>query len=161
MISYKAAHASHRSCESFWSRRLCNTNVLLVCHDLWRGTREYVMDNFTFNDKANYKMSKTCATTAPSRQKHRKMYQWGLQHVQDGSNMTGTNCDLFTHKQSRSYLNHLVTSQLNYQLHAEMTEFLSSPVGYHSCINPTPVITVQNPTQLHHVLHTLHCQLHC
>ena len=29
-------------------------------------------------------------------------------HIQGGSNMTGTNCDLFTHKQSRSYLNHLV-----------------------------------------------------
>ena len=29
-------------------------------------------------------------------------------HVQGGSNMTGTNCDLFTHNQSRSYLNHLV-----------------------------------------------------
>ena len=28
--------------------------------------------------------------------------------VQRGSNMTGTNCDLFTHKSSRSYLNHLV-----------------------------------------------------
>jgi hypothetical protein len=28
--------------------------------------------------------------------------------IQGGSNMTGTNCDLFTHKQSRSYLNHLV-----------------------------------------------------
>jgi hypothetical protein len=28
--------------------------------------------------------------------------------IQDGSNMTGTNCDLFTHKSSRSYLNHLV-----------------------------------------------------
>ena len=27
--------------------------------------------------------------------------------LQGGSNMTGTNCDLFTHKQSRSYLNHL------------------------------------------------------
>jgi hypothetical protein len=27
---------------------------------------------------------------------------------QGGSNMTGTNCDLFTHKSSRSYLNHLV-----------------------------------------------------
>jgi hypothetical protein len=27
---------------------------------------------------------------------------------QGGSNMTGTNCDLFTHKQSRSCLNHLV-----------------------------------------------------
>jgi hypothetical protein len=31
-------------------------------------------------------------------------------HVQGGSNMTGTNCDLFTHKSSRSYLNHLVVS---------------------------------------------------
>jgi hypothetical protein len=28
--------------------------------------------------------------------------------VQGASNMTGTNCDLFTHKSSRSYLNHLV-----------------------------------------------------
>jgi hypothetical protein len=31
-------------------------------------------------------------------------------HIQGGSNMTGTNCDLFTHKSSRSYLNHLVIS---------------------------------------------------
>jgi phosphatidylserine decarboxylase len=29
-------------------------------------------------------------------------------HVQGDSNMTGTNCDLFTHKSSWSYLNHLV-----------------------------------------------------
>ena len=28
--------------------------------------------------------------------------------LQGGSNMTGTKCDLFTHNQSRSYLNHLV-----------------------------------------------------
>ena len=28
--------------------------------------------------------------------------------IQGGSNMTGTNSDLFAHKQSRSYLNHLV-----------------------------------------------------
>ena len=28
--------------------------------------------------------------------------------IQGGSNMTGTNCDLFTHKSSPSYLNHLV-----------------------------------------------------
>jgi hypothetical protein len=28
--------------------------------------------------------------------------------VQGGSNLTGTNCDLFTHKSFRSYLNHLV-----------------------------------------------------
>jgi hypothetical protein len=32
--------------------------------------------------------------------------------VQGGSNMTGTNCDLFTHNQSRSYLNHLVPTTL-------------------------------------------------
>ena len=32
-----------------------------------------------------------------------------LTNVQGGSNMTGTNCDLFTHKSSRSYLNHLVS----------------------------------------------------
>jgi hypothetical protein len=28
--------------------------------------------------------------------------------IQGGSNMTGTNCDLFTHRSSWSYLNHLV-----------------------------------------------------
>jgi hypothetical protein len=29
-------------------------------------------------------------------------------YIQGGSNMTGSNCDLFTHKSSLSYLNHLV-----------------------------------------------------
>jgi hypothetical protein len=33
---------------------------------------------------------------------------YGIQDIQGGSNMTRTNCDLFTHKSSRSYLNHLV-----------------------------------------------------
>ena len=33
-----------------------------------------------------------------------------MHRIQGGSNMTGTNCDLFTHNQSRSYLNHLVYS---------------------------------------------------
>jgi hypothetical protein len=32
-----------------------------------------------------------------------------VSNIQGGSNMTGTNCDLFTHKLSRSYLNHLVS----------------------------------------------------
>ena len=31
--------------------------------------------------------------------------------LQGASNMTGTNCDMFTHKSSRSYLNHLVLLQ--------------------------------------------------
>jgi hypothetical protein len=34
-----------------------------------------------------------------------------LPFMQGGSNMTGTNCDLFTHNQSRSYLNHLVPAE--------------------------------------------------
>jgi len=32
--------------------------------------------------------------------------------IQGGSNMTGTDCGLFTHNQSRSYLNHLVLQNL-------------------------------------------------
>jgi hypothetical protein len=40
-----------------------------------------------------------------------------LRHViQGGSNMTGTNCDLFTHNQSRSYLNHLVFNKVKGKL---------------------------------------------
>jgi hypothetical protein len=35
--------------------------------------------------------------------------------------MTGTNCDLFTHKSSRSYLNHLVYATLNF-LHSFLAE---------------------------------------
>jgi hypothetical protein len=35
-------------------------------------------------------------------------YRFDSLIIQGGSNMTGTNCDLFTHKSSRSYLNHLV-----------------------------------------------------
>jgi hypothetical protein len=31
-----------------------------------------------------------------------------MKFVQGGSNMTGTNCDLFAYNQYRSYLNHLV-----------------------------------------------------
>jgi hypothetical protein len=37
---------------------------------------------------------------------------WELMKIQGGSNMTGTNCDLFTYNQSRSYLNHLVWPNL-------------------------------------------------
>jgi hypothetical protein len=33
---------------------------------------------------------------------------FSMSDMQGGSNMTGTNCDLFTYKSSRSYLNHLV-----------------------------------------------------
>jgi hypothetical protein len=36
------------------------------------------------------------------------MVKYRTSIVQGGSDMTGTNCDLFTHSQSRSYLTHLV-----------------------------------------------------
>jgi hypothetical protein len=36
--------------------------------------------------------------------------------IQGGSNVTGTNCDLFTHKSSRSYLNHLVPTNTHNNL---------------------------------------------
>jgi hypothetical protein len=50
-----------------------------------------------------------------------RVYNDVCMYVQGGSNMTGTNCDLFTHNQSRSYLNHLVymyvyTCWANYNL---------------------------------------------
>jgi hypothetical protein len=35
-------------------------------------------------------------------------YSFRVFNIQGGSNMTGTNCDLFTHKSSWSYLNRLV-----------------------------------------------------
>jgi hypothetical protein len=43
--------------------------------------------------------------------KTRNMLELAL-YLQGGSNMTGTNCDLFTHNQSRSYLNHFVCNFL-------------------------------------------------
>jgi hypothetical protein len=45
---------------------------------------------------------------------------------QGGSNMTGTNCDLFTHNQSRSYLNHLVfhsSFEITYSVYFEYFHF--------------------------------------
>jgi hypothetical protein len=41
-------------------------------------------------------------------EKYSELCKGGTHDVQGGSNMTGTNCDLFTHKSSRSCLNHLV-----------------------------------------------------
>jgi hypothetical protein len=46
--------------------------------------------------------------------------------IQGGSNMTGTNCDLFTHNQSRSYLNHLVIRRWIRQLHKITLYFCGS-----------------------------------
>ena len=38
--------------------------------------------------------------------------------------MTGTNCDLFTHKSSRSYLNHLVLRALSRHVYSVFDEVI-------------------------------------
>jgi hypothetical protein len=45
-------------------------------------------------------------------------------YTQGGSNMTGTNCDLFTHKSSPSYLNHLVYILTTLRSHTKETVLL-------------------------------------
>jgi hypothetical protein len=58
-----------------------------------------------------------------------------MSDVQADLNMTGTNCDLFTHNQSRSYLNHLVYQQnkpvrlLNLRSNINWTSLISRGVS--------------------------------
>ena len=56
--------------------------------------------------------------------------------IQGGSNMTGTNCDLFTHNQSRSYLNHLLSCRQNsFQARSQCCE---KPLLALSCLSVCP-----------------------
>ena len=72
-------------------------------------------------------------------------------YVQGGSNMTGTNCDLFTHKSSRSYLNHLVCMYAfkyvcvpeKNELFSRQYRFLSATISlttYRESASLTPVL---------------------
>ena len=74
----------------------------------WVGPRVYLDDLekrkvFCPRGDSNREVSNPCCSGYSN-------YHLG-RYIQGGSNMTGTNCDLFTHKSSRSYLNHL---DLNY-----------------------------------------------
>jgi hypothetical protein len=56
-------------------------------------------------------------------------------NVQGGSNMTGTNCDLFPHKSSRSYLNHLEPIMWHCDTFASCLHLLDYPkslIPFHS-----------------------------
>ena len=56
--------------------------------------------------------------------------------LQGGSNMTGTNCDLFTHNQSRSYLNHLVlTTQHSFFFKIKLINRLKNQLRHTNSIN--------------------------
>jgi len=54
---------------------------------------------------------------------HARMYvcMYARIYVQGGSNMTGTDVARFTHKQSRSYLNHLVYEKVKQFLYSSIT----------------------------------------
>jgi hypothetical protein len=62
------------------------------------------------------KFKKNWSYTSTNFSRLTRLVEWRalMFYIQGGSNMTGTNCDLFTHKSSRSYLNHLVQC---YDLH--------------------------------------------
>ena len=50
--------------------------------------------------------------------------------------MTGTNCDLFTHKSSRSYLNHLVFPRKIFWLTAEIVKFVTVSWRFQCVVTP-------------------------
>ena len=60
----------------------------------------YAFDSFNFSVTVSCGILLSCFGLSP-------LHSHVLIYVQGGSNMTGTNCDLFTNKSSRSYLNHL------------------------------------------------------
>jgi hypothetical protein len=81
-----------------------NTNIDMYIH-----TRSYMFRQYAIS-QPDLPVPHTL-TEAYLRQYTIVLYNRYDDRLQGGSNMTGTNCDLFTHKSSRSYLNHLV--QLN------------------------------------------------
>jgi hypothetical protein len=58
--------------------------------------------------------------------------------IQGGSNMTGTNCDLFTHNQSRSYLNHLVYKK--FVLHLVIVTL--PIIALRTCVREVPIFNL-------------------
>jgi hypothetical protein len=62
-------------------------------------------------------------------------FVWGM--VQGGSNMTGTNCDLFTHKSSQSYFNHLVRAVSYYyrSVYLQRVDVTSEQLCCMACLN--------------------------
>jgi hypothetical protein len=76
-------------CSSAWNNS-APTGQIFIKFDIW-----VFIENVSRIFKINVNRREQCLLLV-------KIY------IQGGSNMTGTNCDLFTHNQSRSYLNHLV-----------------------------------------------------
>jgi hypothetical protein len=66
--------------------------------------------------------------------------------VQGGSNMTGTNCDLFTHNQSRSYLNHLVYITNTFVIRLEYIFTSILPIQGH-CFQPFLLTSENHPNK--------------
>jgi hypothetical protein len=85
------------------------------CEEAWISMKEDEKNRMVLIEKHDIKYMQVSYLTTL-----KKYQEEGCPIVQGGSNMTGTNCDLFTHKQSRSYLNHLVYTDKTY-IHSSPT----------------------------------------
>jgi hypothetical protein len=62
-------------------------------------------------------------------------------YIQGSSNMTGTNCDLFTHNQSRSYLNHLKQTHSRASLISLHWLTMKDATTFETWVNSLPIVT--------------------
>jgi hypothetical protein len=105
--SYREYQNAHFTLSNFFLSE--NRPVKTQCSKMWwsqRGHkwRHYIAHTRCMSDKQDYTHRRACTSPCTRENTHAHTDI----HVQGGSNMTGTNFDLFTHKSSRSYLNHLV-----------------------------------------------------
>ena len=93
-----------KSCKNPWGQRLPNENfrVLTLCSWGEGGFTGHFLEqeSVTVKPLEGFGVRNHSETFT--------VLSFSRMLVQGGSNMTGTKCDLFTHRSSRSYLNHLV-----------------------------------------------------
>ena len=123
---YKSSH----NCFTFWSRLMpplwCRSTLQQKCSNPHKRTQQdiqyrlssHVAGECWYSNFRSLSLLHHAVTSL-----HNFLFQLLFHHIQGGSNMTGTNCDLFTHKSSRSYLNHLVLSCYSFQQRHTMTDF--------------------------------------
>ena len=89
-------------CDEGFESTFCSVvTVSNVCYCTWISSCVYVCVLLNCNGEVSHHLSATEASF------FNRIINEGID-IQGGSNMTGTDCLQFTHKKSRSYLNHLV-----------------------------------------------------
>jgi hypothetical protein len=69
--------------------------------------------------------------------------------------MTGTKCDLFTHKSSRSYLNHLVQTSSSSSSSSSSSAALQPGVGFGLLYKVIPLLSIS-----YQLLPETYCTMH-